>query len=265
MEILQEVPSHITISCLKDKWNKIDNNAFGAFTGRVRKPEFKLETGVLQNKQAVDLVRMRLQDWQGKQPERGELWPFDEGSLIHFNGENAPSPRELIRSCEAAYDEWAANENDDWIVLDEAPGHKPDLPVLFCREWNRQLDVIRRDPNCIPVNLQEARLYQGVYEALKLAQIAGREMGGIRVQNLSDGVLPPVGKVKRPSVKVNLAAVSGYLTAVVAVTKLENAFKFSPYFNALKKIAAPPVAGSLLIHHQSRHPDGRQGPPSDHR
>ena len=140
--------------------------------------------------------------------------------------------------------------------MDEAPGHKPDLPVLFCREWNRQLDVIRRDPNCIPVNLQEARLYQGVYEALKLAQIAGREMGGIRVQNLSDGVLPPVGKVKRPSVKVDLAAVSGYLTAVVAVTKLENAFKFSPYFNALKKIAAPPVAGSLLIHHRRDIPMG---------
>ncbi len=251
MELLQAVPSQIVLSCFSDSWNEFISHSFGSFKMRVRQPPFRLEP--MKTEQALRLVRNRMASWSGKSADRPPTWPFIEASIDEVVRENGPTPRALIQECATQFDAWIEGSQEGEINLPGGPGLIVDDPsAVFLQEWNREIAAISQDPKRSADYLSQDQLYDGIFEALKLAHSAQRmrEFGGVRIVDVRDKVIratPPGG---RPGALIALAGKPGEesQTAVVALTTIQASRSFGHYFTALFKASADPVSGAVLIH-----------------
>jgi hypothetical protein len=247
MEILQEIPVQLVMSCLQDLWDDILKDAFGGFRMRVRQPPFELAK--INGDQAVRLVRGRIKTWPGANSDWGESWPLDEASIVQFIRERRPTPRGLIQECAAEMDGWAQDGKDGWVKLkNQKSDIGPDLDVLFLQEWNRELETIRRDPARSAEEQPEERIYDGIFEALTLANVARRELGGIRIREVQDRALAYHPPVRRYGAQVMVTVGRESAAVVVAITKLDSSQRLRFFFDALANAFADPVSGAVLIH-----------------
>ena len=250
MELLQEVPVQIVLSCFQDQWKTMEKFSHAAFMMRTRKPIFALER--MKTDQAIRMVRSRIESWAGKHPEHPSPWPFDIGSIDRLVTRMPMSPRGLIQKCAADLDQWALEGEERTIDLTGGPAETVDLPVLFLKEWAHEIELIRKDPARSAENLDEARLYRGIFEALRLAEAAKRErdFGGVRVAAVEDRALKSTPASRKFGAKVTLAAGIGQVapTLIVTLTKIDNARRFSPFLKALGEAMVEPVSGAVLIH-----------------
>jgi DNA segregation ATPase FtsK/SpoIIIE, S-DNA-T family len=252
MELLASVPVFIVLNCLKDKWKTARGD--GLFDRTYTPFQQRLEEHFLRElrgNEALELVRLRLQAWNGT--GRSGVEPFDEASITQLARENQVYPRSLIKECEKKLDRWLADGKKGLIKVGEKSAAE-DLDVLFVQIWQRELEAIRGDPERRPVNVQEERLYRAVREALALARDAGRSMGGVQVFDLEDGVYPPA-KAERHGLKVTLAQGTGRTDVLVTVSKISNGVQFRGLYSAMEKLMES-VAGSLLVHLSSQPPMG---------
>jgi S-DNA-T family DNA segregation ATPase FtsK/SpoIIIE len=252
MDLLQSVPVQIVLSCFADQLEKFYKHTFPAFKMRVKQPSFRLD--LLQPEQAVRLVTARIAAWPDRRPDRRPTWPFNEASLSRFVRDNKPTPRALIQKCDQLFVEWLEQGIEQEIHF---PVNKPDtgtgdLEILFVQEWQREIEDISQSAERSAAQLQEDRLYRGIFEALKLAHSAQRlrTFGGVRIVDIRDNSIKSTPAAKRAGALVTLASGPGEdaQTILVALTKLEAAGKLSHYFNALFAATTDSVAGAVLIH-----------------
>ncbi len=104
---------------------------------------------------------------------------------------------------------------------------------------------------CDPETYDEARLYRAVNEAMTLAREAKRELGGVRVKNIQEGVIPQGGGFPRYSLKVEVGDVSQSYSLILPVTAINSGQTFRHYFDAMQRVMVGPTAGALLVHRQS--------------
>jgi hypothetical protein len=250
MDLLQQVPVQIVLSCFKDQWEKVKSSAFKAFLMRVRQPIFDLES--LKPEQAIGLVKSRMATWSGKAPDRPAVWPFTEASIARLILDLKPTPRGLIQECGKRLDEWNEKGKADEIVFETHKNATIDPVPLFLQEWTREIDAIRQNPERSADNLAEDRLYRGIFEALKIAQSAQRlrEFGGVRIIDLIDKAIKSTPASRKLGASVVLSAGQGQPaeTVVVALTKLEASNKLRFYFNSLFEAANEKAIGTVLIH-----------------
>ena len=250
MELLGSVPVQIVLSSFDDSWERLVKVAFNSFNMRVKQPVFALEK--LKQEQAVRLVKHRLASWPGSTPDHHPTWPILATSIEQFIRTKIPGPRGLIQECDRRFDEWNQNGRKGEIDLMVGKIGDNDLAGAFLKEWNRELETIRQDPKRAAESLGQDRLYQGVLEALKLAQSAQRmrEFGGVRIVDVQDKAVKATAPLRRPGAKVVLAGGMGEesRTVVVALTDIEASASFGHYFRALFNAAAEPVVGAVMIH-----------------
>ncbi len=250
MEILQEVPAQIVVSCYVDQWDKLKKKSFNAFMMRVRQPAFKLDD--MRADQASRLVHARIASWSGAGPDRPTLWPFDESSVAQWVRGSNPTPRALIQRCGDKLQEWSEQGSDGSINLGAEESMGADLAYLFLQEWKREVEVIRQDPRRSAEYLPEERSYRGIFEALKIAESARRErdFGEVRVAQVGDRAIKDTPASPKHAARLVLSAGLGQASPVVivALTKIDNARRFAAYLKALFEAANDQVAGVVLIH-----------------
>lgn len=245
---LDTIPNLVlTVSCLKDQWGKLKDNAFSAFPDRVQ----ELDLLDLNGAQAVELVRRRLAAWPSRRPEKSPLWPFREQNLLDYAARKPRSPRELLKGCAATLEAWGARHGprqEDGEVNVGGDGEKRPIEDLFRQEWTRTLEAVRRE-QLAPADLQEERLFRSVRESLNLLQLAGASVGGLELIQMQDEALASPANARRLSVQVKLGARSSpeAVAVVVAVTKLNGGPQMGGFVNALKAAVADPVAGAVLV------------------
>ncbi len=254
MDLLQGLPVQIVLSCFKDTWEGKKGttagfNAFKAFNMRVRQPFFNLES--LKVDQAIRLVASRMASWPEHPADKPATWPFGEETIRHIIAEYAPTPRGLIQDSARRFDEWIEEGADKEIVIVGPPPPPPPPETAFLREWDNEIDEIKRNSERSIGQIPEDRLYRAVLEALKLAHSAQRlrEFGGVRIVDIQDKVIKATAPLKRPGAAVSLAGGPGEPSqlVVVALTTIESAQSFNAYFKALNA-AAEKTVGALLIH-----------------
>ena len=256
MDLLGELPVQIVLSSFKDSWEghlgiTAGFTSFKAFNMRVRQPLFTLES--LKTHQAIRLVTSRLDSWPEKPVDKPLTWPFDEADLKQIVIDQVPTPRGLIQNCASRFDAWLETDRDKVIPPDKT-GPRPIIvspEPAFLREWNEEIEAIKRNPERSVGQLTEERLYHGVLEALKLALSAQRmrPFGGVRIVDVQDKAIKSTVAAKKYGARVKLAGGPGEeaQSVVVALTTLEAAKSFSFYFRALGE-ASLKDAGALLIH-----------------
>ncbi|MHC5537194.1 FtsK/SpoIIIE domain-containing protein [Singulisphaera rosea] len=250
MDLLQSVPVQIVLSCFQDQWDKFYKSAFSAFKSRVRQPKFLLDDMTPEN--AIQLVGNRMGSWPERPPGQPSTWPFNVASVVQVVKDETLTPRELIQLCARSLDEWNETSGGSEITLGNQRQRSPEPTAQFLQEWNREIELLRQSSERSADNLQEDRLYRGIFEALKLAQSAQRmrEFGGVRIVDLRDRAIKATAPAKRPGAWVVLAGGPGQeaITVVVALTKIEASKNLGFYFKALFDASADPIAGALLIH-----------------
>jgi len=252
MEILHSVPNLVLVlGCLESEWPTFESSSFSPVRGqRFHRP---LRLKHLQSGQAVELLSRRLSTWTEARPD--PAWPFDAGSVAAYADKELTYPRGFIQRCSAAFDDWLSNGRNGDISLNGAMPPET-TESLFGKEWERELQAIAEDLSQSAANMQEGRLYRGIFEALALAKEAGSECGGGQVRKLTENVLRPGGGGKRYGLKVDLAcpeAVEGAQaektwSVVVPVTKLDHGSSFRAYFDAAMDVSANASTFCLLVH-----------------
>jgi S-DNA-T family DNA segregation ATPase FtsK/SpoIIIE len=76
-------------------------------------------------------------------------------------------------------------------------------------------------------------------------------MGGVRIKNVQEGVLPSTPKLPKRSLKVDLTSAMENFAVVVPVTKIDQGRQFVHYFNAVQAALTDSTAGALLVHPRS--------------
>jgi S-DNA-T family DNA segregation ATPase FtsK/SpoIIIE len=250
MDLLQQVPVQIVMSCFKDQWTKFEAKSFKALMMRIHQPIFGLEK--LTPEQAIHLVKARMSSWSGRSVDHPAIWPFSEASIAQLTRDTIPTPRGLIQECGKHLAEWISNGQENKIIIIGPDPVIVDPVPAFLQEWTREIDAIRQNPERSADNLTEDRLYRGILEALKLAQSAQRmrDFGGVRILEVRDRAIKATAPTRRPGAFVSISAGPGQEaeTIVVALTKLEAARNLNYYFRAMFEAAASPVVGSVLIH-----------------
>ncbi len=250
MEILQEVPSQLVMSCYRDQWEKLLKNSFNAFKMRVRQPAFQL--GDMNADQATRLVAARIASWPGAGADRPPTWPFEAASIAQWVRDSIPTPRALIQRCGDRFENWAEGGGGASIQLSAEETIGADLAYLFLQEWNREVESIRRDSKRSAEYLPEERCYRGVFEALKIAESARRErdFGEVRIAQVTDRALKGTPASPKQAARLTLAAGLGQASPVVivALTKIDNARKFSSYYRSLAEAMHEAASGAILIH-----------------
>ena len=250
MDLLQAVPAQLVLSCFHDQWEKVKKSAFTAFMMRVKQPPFCLDD--LQSDQAIQLVKVRMASWIGRQVNHPPVWPFEELAIAKLIREYAPTPRGLIQRCDSELHKWLENRQNDKIRFEPDVDDGVDRERLFLQEWNREIEVIRQTSDRAATYVPEDRLYRGVLEALKLAHSAQRmrKFGGVRIVDLRDKAIKATAANPRPGVMVTLAGGPGEesQSVLVALSKQEATKSLGPYFNAIFKASDGPVVGAVVIH-----------------
>ncbi len=250
MDLLQSLPAQIVLSCLKDRWIEVVKLSFRSFNMRVRQPAFELSD--LRPDQAIQMVKSRLASWSGAKPDSPPCWPFEEASISELVREERPTPRALIQKCDAEFAKWIEEGSIKTIKLGLGDVPQSDLTYLFLQEWNREIEEIRKNPERSAENLAEARLYRGIFEALRMAESARRlrDFGGVRIAEVQDRAIKSTAATPRPGARVVIAVGMGQVapSAIVALTTMDNSRKFTGYLRALSDAMADPVSGAVLIH-----------------
>lgn len=242
--LLQSVPNQlITVSCLQDRWDEVNSWVDRSFQDRIDVLTLENPTA----SQATELVRRRIEAWSRSAPDRGATWPIDEGSIHAFFDAKPRSPREVIKVCDDAMQEWIEEEREDWVsIAGSVTPPPPDPTLAFRLAWEKELDRVRREaPD--PGNLQEERILRGIEECLLLTEHPSWRgyRGGLQGV-LKRGLALPAGEV--PILELQLAPDGEPAHVIVAVTKLNNGNQFRTYFSRLEKLLTRPVERILLVH-----------------
>ncbi len=254
MDLLQNLPVQIVLSCFRDSWDsQFEGRGLNAFMMRVRKPLFGLES--MKANQAIRLVAGRMASWPEHAPDKPLTWPFSEATIRQTVIDFAPTPRGLIQDCAARFDDWLEGDQTDEIAPPPAAAgggaQEQDHSRAFLAEWSSEIDDIKRSAERSVGQQEMDRLYRGVLEVLKLAHSAQRlrEFGGVKIVDIQDKVIKASAPLKRPGCAVALAGAPGESaqTVIVALTTIESAQSFNAYLNALRT-AAEKAVGILLIH-----------------
>jgi energy-coupling factor transporter ATP-binding protein EcfA2 len=248
MDLLHAVPVQLVMSLFEDKLEQFFRHVFAAFKMRVRQPYFTLDE--MNSEHAIKLVKARLADWPARDPVRPS-WPFNEAAIHRLVREKQPTPRMLIQTCERRFGEWL--ETDQKAIIENLNGEDGvDRESMFVREWEREIEEIRRKDERSADRQQEERLYRGVLEALKLAQSVqrSRPFGGVRILEVQPDAVKSTPTAKRNAASITVKSGSGNtaIKVLVSLTTLEAARSLGAYFRAIYAASADPVAGALVIH-----------------
>ena len=246
MILLAKIPNLlIVLSCLKVEWKGMEQRFNQAFFWVRTRLHGLTELAV---EQSVDLVRRRLTDWPGRRPSAGECSPFDEDSLRAFLTARPQVPRSLIQECRQKFESWLDAGNIDSHIL-MADGETPrDEGASFRREWDREIDEIRRDPNRSPDNIDDSRLWRMIKEGLHFLQThvgSGDELSLLQPCIAREN---PVAQTQsqnpyRYSLEVQIQGNSGPCSFVIAILNNPNKTSFVHFFKA----ACAAAAGALGV------------------
>ncbi len=257
MKWLQSVPNLLVVlGCVNEQWKQIAEEAkLGAFVHRVK--EYQL--GELHPSEARDLVCCRVRSWEDFEPARGEGWPFDLASVEKFVQQRPVSTRGFIDVCAAKFDEWRAGGMKGLICL-EPGGPKPrPLAELFLQEWNKQLTSTRLTLKAA-TDYQNAELWSGISEALRIAELGQHVPPGIRFEGCQPQALEKSKTDPRHSAELHLASGSTRIPVVIAVSKKDSGTAFSAWLNALEGALGGNVAGAVVVWPRSQLAVGKTTP-----
>lgn len=237
---LQSVPNLLmVVSCLDSEWSRFVT--FESLKDRVAIVKLQPINGT----QAVELVRRRLKDWDGAQPERGELWPFKDGSIEQYVNKKPLPPRGFLKVCNEHFGLWLEKRSQDGpIQIGGVEG--PSLEEAFLQEWNRTLEMIQKAV-LTPDNLQEERLFEGVREALQTAIDGKVRIDDALILSLQKDAVRKVKDRSPPSAEVRFGVGERVFRVVVAATKLDGGVAFGAYFTALEEAMGGDVLGAVLV------------------
>lgn len=241
---LQTVPGlSVVIGCVEANWREIaGSQALTAFVQRVI--EHKLEP--LTPAQARELIVRRMRTWENFDVARGDGWPFDLSSVEAFADLQPTPPRGFLDRCRLQFDEWLAGGRSQPIRLVAARDSRTQLPELFVQEWNGRLEAARRELKS-PGDYQDAELWAGLEESLRVAQSGQYVPAGTRFAHYQTQALQPTKTDSRPSAELRLEAGEGSASLVVAVNKKDSGAAFSAWFKALTASMNGTVRGAVVV------------------
>lgn len=240
MSWLQTVPNLlIGIGCLKETWNAVvrKEGAFASFFHRV----IDHDLPPLSGNEAVELVRRRVSTWTDYDPKKGDGWPFDIESVRAYAAKTEPPPRYFIQGeCARAFVEWRGKKQIGLIRLPVGGVVPPE--ELFRQEWAKELDKTKSGKKA--VDLEEAELWEGVSEALRIAEQANYPADGQRIEKVHPQPITASNADRRPSARVALA---GGKSVVLAVSKKDGGVAFGHWFTALNQAMGKSVVGAVVV------------------
>jgi hypothetical protein len=244
MSWLQSAPNLVVVlGCVDEKWRRIAEDAeLTAFVHRVRVHPL----APLEPREARELVCRRVATWEDSRRDRGEGWPFDLASVEKFVQRQPASPRGFIDRCAAAFDEWRAGGTRGLISLDQGGADVASPPELFLQEWNRQLAATRQTLKAA-ADYQDAELWAGVAEALRVAQLGQHAPAGVRLERLVPQALKKSAADPRYSAELHLAAGGRRVPVVLAVSKKDAGAAFGAWVGALEEALGGNVAGAVVV------------------
>ncbi len=241
MSWLQTVPNLlIGIGCLKATWGAVRTQAaFQSFFDRVTDHDLS----ALSSSEAVELVCRRMKTWTGHDPKKGDGWPFDLDSLRTYVDQNQPGPRYFIKAvCAGAFADWFDRKREGLIRLGKAEVVAASQEELFKQEWAKELEKVKVGKKAI--DLEDTELWDGVLEALRIAEHAKYPAGGPDVQKVHPQPLSATSSDRRLSTRLEFA---GGKCVIVAVNKKDSGNPFGYWAAALGEALAGKVIGAVVI------------------
>lgn len=241
MSWLQTVPNLlIGVGCIQDFWKEAGGRVgLKSFFDRV----IEHPLPPLSGEEAVEMVRRRMATWTDYDPKKGDGWPFDLESVRQHSGKSKPGPRFFLQSvCSGAFAEWQGRKREGLIRIGK--GNDPVIPPeeLFKQEWAKALEKVKAGKKAI--DLEEAELWEGVSEALRIAEQASYPAGGQRIEKVHPQPITASNADRRPSARVALA---GGKSVVLAVSKKDGGVAFGHWYTALTEAMGKGVVGAVVV------------------
>jgi hypothetical protein len=244
MAWLQEVPNLVLVfGCMTDEWRSTKEQAtHAAFLDRVKERQLK----ELSQDQAAELVTLRMRSWAGLPAEPADGWPFDLGSLKKFVGAIPAGPRGLLQECSRAFDRWLAEGRKGIITFGPIIDPKPPLAEAFIKEWSVRLEATKQTAKAA-VHYQEADLWEGLQEAVRIAQRSQIVPDGVRIEKIAPQAIKKGSKDDRPSANIDLLVGAKRFAVVLAATKKDSGVAFGHWVDALEGALGDPVVGAVVV------------------
>ena len=247
MSWLQAVPNlALVFGCMTDAWVEAKNQLFAAFLDRTK--EWKLSQ--LSAEQAAELVARRMRAWDDLPAGAPDGWPFDLPSLVKWSRTHPIAPRNLLQLCGTRFDEWLAGGEKGTILIGPPPPPPPPNEA-FLKEWSTRLDAATRSMKAA-IDYQEADLWEGMQEALSLAQLGQFVPEGLRLEKITPQALEKSPKDDRPSANIDLLAGGRRFAVVLTVSKKDSGKPFGFWVDALQKALGDPVVGAIAVWPKAR-------------
>ncbi|MGH7223526.1 MAG: hypothetical protein ACRELF_09885, partial [Gemmataceae bacterium] len=242
MSWLQAIPNLVLVlGCMSDAWAEVKTRSHTSFLDRAK--EWKLSQ--LSGEQAADMVVRRMRSWVDLPDGASNGWPFDLSSLEKWTRNNPAAPRNLLQMCGTRFDEWLAGGQKGIILIGPPPTPLP-LDEAFLKEWSTRLDAATQSMKAA-IDYQEADLWEGMREALRIAELGQLTPEGIRIENVTPQALKKGGNDPRPSANINLLAGPRRFAVVLAVSKNDSGQAFGAWVNALEEALGDPVVGAVAV------------------
>jgi hypothetical protein len=244
MSWLQEVPNLVLVlGCMTDAWASArDQTTYAAFLDRVR--VWKLDQ--LSPDQAAELVARRMRSWADLPAGAAEGWPFDLPSLKWFVGGTPPGPRGLLQMCGTAFDKWLAEGRKGTIAFGTTSDDKPPLAEAFLKEWSGRLEAAKQSVKAA-VHYQEAELWDGLQEAVGIAQRGQLAPDGVYIEKVTPQAIKKGSKDDRPSANIDLLVGAERFAVVLAASKKDGGAAFAAWVDALEGALGDHVVGAVVV------------------
>jgi S-DNA-T family DNA segregation ATPase FtsK/SpoIIIE len=243
MNWLQQVANLIVVvGCVNAAWEEIIRvGQFKSFADRVAVHDLPALTPA----QAAELIKRRSRTWEGFDASKPEGWPFDLASVEKFVTREQAPPRGFIKLCAERFDQWVADGKRSLI---EVPGGGKGVPEeeAFLAEWSRLLDATRQSVKAAG-DYQDAELWAGVEEAIKLAKLGGYLPPAVTLEGYQLQALKKTANDARPGAEVRLVAGGQRASLVLAVSKKDAGVAFGHWFAALNEALGGHVAGAVVV------------------
>ncbi len=242
----------IVLGCLEVEWREMERKFAGAFKDRTE--AYKL--GLLTEPQGMELIHRRLQSWHGGPERRAEWWPLDEGSLRRLLQAEPVRARTLLKTCEAAYRDWAeAGDFGLLIDLKRVSNGGVDLPRHFREEWDKEMAAVARDKGRSIENAQDARLARAIEEGLALLPRMPHGLhGGVVPKAIRKDVVAQAANPDpyRYTIEAMLLGTKGGEAIILALEVNHSATKFVHYHKAVMDLVGKSAAGAVFLTPKAR-------------